>query len=298
MSVAVCVITYRRPELLAELIQTLRPQLSAAGADLVVVDNDANRSAESVVREAADAGVAVRYECEPTPGIPAARNRAVDSSRTDLVAFTDDDVRPVAGWLDALLRCQHETQADVVTGPVRFVFPGGRPSWADGAHCFQERRAESADPSSWAITSNVLIRVGALRERDLRFNEGYGLAGGSDTELFRRLGRTGATFAWAQAAVVEELVEGSRATVSWAVRRSYRIGNTSVLVDRDTGSWSRRRWWTDAARWTWWAVKGFAAGCARRDVVRLVRASSSAARAAGIVSGIVGRRFQEYSRGG
>jgi glycosyltransferase involved in cell wall biosynthesis len=43
-----------------------------------------------------------RYIVEPRQGIACARNRGIAESRGEIVAFVDDDCRPIAGWLDAI----------------------------------------------------------------------------------------------------------------------------------------------------------------------------------------------------
>ena len=294
MSVAVCIVTYRRPGSLASVLDALVPQVEAEHGDIVVIDNDPAGSAAPVVPHG------VRHVVEPRPGIPAARNRALDEcSDATFVAFTDDDVAPRAGWLRALLARQTETGADVVTGPVHFVFPEGAPGWAAGAHCFRDRSDAAADPSSWAATNNVLLRRALLDEQRIRFDESYGLAGGSDTQLFKRIGRAGGAFAWADGAIVDERVPSDRARVAWVLRRSYRTGNTATLVDVEVDG--RRAAIAPtlhaAMRWAWWGAGALLAGLLRRDAAGAVRAGSSFARGAGLLSGLTGRRVQEYGRG-
>ena len=298
MSITVCVATYRRPQLLSGLIELLSPQLEENDAELLVVDNDPARSAEATVRYAIGRGVAVRYEVETKPGTPAARNRALDAAAdSDLFAFTDDDVRPVPNWLAALVSTQAATGADVVTGPVRYVFPSGEPGWASGAHCFVERAPSAPDPAAWPVTTNALMRTDFVRRSGVRFNEAYGLGVGEDTEFFRKLGLAGGTVAWAPAAIVEELVDADRATVRWALRRSYLVGSTSALIDRGLDPSTRGKWAAAAARWLWWGTRGVGAGVVRRDPAGLVRGLSSVSRAAGILNGIVGRQEHFTRRG-
>ena len=96
-TLAIAVLTFRRPAPLADLIPLLIEQARAvsneAAAYVLVVDNDPDRSAESLVAQFADQGVV--YANEPEPGIATARNRAMKAAaNTDLLVFIDDDEVP------------------------------------------------------------------------------------------------------------------------------------------------------------------------------------------------------------
>ena len=56
------------------------------------------------------------------------------------------------------------------------------------------------------------------------FDVEYGRTGGEDSILFRELGKRHATMVWCDEATVSELVPLERASVSWLLKRSYRIG--------------------------------------------------------------------------
>ena len=81
-------LTYHRPDDLRAALPLLLEQVSEAGddrvhADLLVVDNDPEGSAEPIV--AGHRHPRLRYVVEPRPGIAAARNRALDEvARSDL----------------------------------------------------------------------------------------------------------------------------------------------------------------------------------------------------------------------
>jgi len=106
--VAVAVVTFRRPADLAELLPRLLAQVAGPLSDepgvrarVLVVDNDVVDGAGSAWPIVEPHGGAVQYELEPTPGIAAARNRALTASLAagdDLLVFIDDDERPVADW--------------------------------------------------------------------------------------------------------------------------------------------------------------------------------------------------------
>jgi cellulose synthase/poly-beta-1,6-N-acetylglucosamine synthase-like glycosyltransferase len=57
-----------------------------------------------------------RYAREERPGLDVARNRAMREARHEIVAFTDDDAAPDAGWLRALARAFGDPRTMCVTG--------------------------------------------------------------------------------------------------------------------------------------------------------------------------------------
>jgi GT2 family glycosyltransferase len=117
--------TRARPAYLETALASIAPQASAAGAEIVVVD-DAGPS--SAIRDLADR-FGARYEPHERPlGLNVARNTGVERSRGELVVFVDDDVEVCPGWLAALLRAAHEhPDAQVFAGPIRSRLEGRAP---------------------------------------------------------------------------------------------------------------------------------------------------------------------------
>nr|WP_284288167.1 glycosyltransferase family A protein [Angustibacter aerolatus] len=76
----IAVLTYRRPDDLAQVLPALVVQAAATAprARVLVVDNDPDAGAREAV--AAFAADGVEYAHEPQPGIAAARNRALDAA--------------------------------------------------------------------------------------------------------------------------------------------------------------------------------------------------------------------------
>src|SRR5947207_1635746 len=98
----VCVCTYRRPEMLRKLLGALEPQQTGGlfSYAIVVADNDYAESGRSVTREFADRlHIPVTYCVEPKQNIALARNRALEDTCGDFVAFIDDDEFPTEQWL-------------------------------------------------------------------------------------------------------------------------------------------------------------------------------------------------------
>jgi succinoglycan biosynthesis protein ExoM len=237
MRIAVCMITYRRPEGLRQALRALAAQ-SFDGAELrvLVVDNDEAGSARPVV-DAARAAMPwpLDYAIEPRRGIPFARNRCVQLARpaADWIGFIDDDEEPAPTWLAELLRVQADHGADVVTGPVVPRFARQLPAWAVRGELFQRPRFATGTRRNRAFTNNVLFRAEVFDRVRPHFDERMGMTGGSDAHFSRRVHRAGFRIVWADRAEVFETVPASRTTAGWLCRRAYRTGTTNAFIHRD-----------------------------------------------------------------
>lgn len=217
----VAIATYRRPAMLRHLLESLDSVISAHR--VIVVDNDAERSAEGVVAEF----VGVEYMHEERPGIVAARNHALGAwSGEELIAFVDDDEWVADDWLPNLYNAMMSYSADIVVGPVIPVFPAGAPSWATDGEYFQRKRSASGTSLRDAPTNNTLAKSAVIFDLDPpRFDDRFSETGGSDTELFTRAKAAGAVICWSDDAVAWEYVPRSRLTRAWVVQRQRRLGN-------------------------------------------------------------------------
>jgi len=61
----------------------------------------------------------VRYTVEPVQGLSRARNRGLEQSTTDIVAYLDDDAVPHSDWLEHLLSPFAEPKVGAVTGRIQ-----------------------------------------------------------------------------------------------------------------------------------------------------------------------------------
>jgi succinoglycan biosynthesis protein ExoM len=295
-------LTYRRPEMLAEAVGMLRAQLDLVpGARLLLVDNDEQPSASSAVAEAAGGDVRVRYVHEPTPGIAAARNRALDEAGADaVVVFIDDDEQPSEKWLATLLACWEETGAAAVAGRVVSRFAVDPDPWVMATGVFNRPRYSTGDLVAAAATNNLLLdmaQVGALR-----FDLGFGLTGGSDTVFTRGLVAAGGRIVWCDEAPVYDLVPADRATRDWVLARASRVGNSDSRVQVHLAPPGRRglarvrETMRGVARVVWGGVRllwGRLAG----SVVHDARGTRLVVRGVGMVRGAWGSHVSEYLRG-
>jgi glycosyltransferase involved in cell wall biosynthesis len=246
-SVAICVVTFRRARGLARLLRAL-DDLDTAGIDVrvIVVDNDHERSAASVVEDwARTTAFRSTYVTEARRGLSYVRNTALSlatAEPTDWVVWFDDDEAPRPDWLRRVVATQAVTDADVVMGPSAPIFPDGAPPWLASTDLYGTGHFDSGSPFPYfhARTSGVLVRVSAMPDEG--FDERLALIGGEDRLYFTRMHRAGCRFIWDDDAVADEWVPLSRMNVGWLMRRWFRTGITRslTLLYLDEPSWSRR----------------------------------------------------------
>jgi glycosyltransferase involved in cell wall biosynthesis len=228
--VSICLNTFRRPELLERTLASLIDQVAPFEFEIIVVDNDAAESGRCVFERsrilAEAAGVPLVYDVEPVQSIALARNRAVRHARGVVVAFIDDDEQAEPSWLAELHRVLEEQKVDGVFGPVLADFPETFPRWLAEANLLSRPRYADGTwiAGSLGRSGNAAIRREVLLSREGPFDPAYGLTGGEDSDLLRYMEDRGATFAWADRAIVHEHQSNDRAKPGWYLRRAYRAG--------------------------------------------------------------------------
>lgn len=301
MRCAVCALTFHRPEGLARLLHSLEDLEVPDGHEMfvVIVDNDPDGSARSVVESAAVRTLfELIYVSEPVRGISAARNTAVRrglEAGAESIVFIDDDEWPEPQWLAELIATQLETTADVVTGPVLPEFVEPPPQWVLAGGFFDRPRFAHNSTLSYATTSSVLMMRSCFEGRPEPFDPDFGMSGGSDTHLFAQLRAAGLRIVWSDRAVVHEAIPPSRVDVRWLIRREYRRGQTvsRSLRRRDGRLWRHLRrgvrgvleMLAGAAE----AIVGVVAGKHFR-----VRGGQRVALGAGMITGLFDLRYDEY----
>jgi hypothetical protein len=70
----------------------------------------------------------------------------------------------------------------------------------------------------------------------MRFDPAFDRTGGEDTVFFVQLAQRGATLVWVGAAVVHETPDPERLSLSYVLRRAYRTGAVTVVVERTVGT--------------------------------------------------------------
>lgn len=302
LKVLIVVLTYRRPDDLEELIPDLTDQVNAESrhVDILVVDNDPDAGAQALVGTFDES--IVRYIHEATPGIAAARNRALRaSSEHDLLIFIDDDERPTVHWLASMLGTYDDYRPTAVVGPVLSRYDIEPGDWIRAGRFFERRRFRTGTPVSLAATNNLLLDLSQVRELGLEFDARFGISGGSDSVFTRQLHQRGGQMIWCDEAIVIDVVPEERLTRDWVLRRAFRMGNTwtRILLDGTT-RWQRLIVGAGLlARGSVRVLGGltrFAAGVVTGQLGHRARGLRTAARGSGMLTGLVGYVYSEYAR--
>ncbi|MBK5189471.1 MAG: glycosyltransferase, partial [Gemmatimonadaceae bacterium] len=209
VSVAVC--TRDRPLELASCLDAIG-RLSTTPAEIIVVDNAPSSDAtERLVRERYPH---VRYVRDDRPGLDRARNHAIAESRSEIIAFTDDDVIVDAGWVRALAEIFADApHVSAVTGLVipyelesqaqqNFEHYGGfgrgfSRAWHVAGHHHGAGRFGTG--ANMAFRRTLFDEIGLF---DPGLDVGTPSNGGGDLEMYFRLLQEGHTLVYEPRAIV------------------------------------------------------------------------------------------------
>lgn len=221
--IAVCICTYKRPEMLKRLLTDLASQQTdgAFTYSVVVADNDEARSAASVIDKMRGIlPVPIEYCVEPARGIAHARNRVVTTAIGDFLAFIDDDEFPQPDWLLNLLRTCQRYDVSGVLGPVKRYLEPQAPAWLKKSSLYDRPVNPTGLEVKWreSRTGNVLLHHSVIAGEETPFRPEF--IAGEDQDFFRRKIELGHRFIWSSNAVVHELLPPARWKRGYYVRKA------------------------------------------------------------------------------
>lgn len=232
--ISVCICTFKRPAMLAKVLAGVISQATddKFTFEVVVVDNDCNRSAEDTVRRLQlQTGIRIIYDCEPEQNISLTRNRTIRNAEGVLITFIDDDEFPEQDWLLALYATYVKYTAAGVLGPVMPYYEGTPPDWLVKSDLCVRRSFQTGTLLTnlrYMRTGNVLLRKGILPDDELAFDPQFGRSGGEDYDFFKRMLKRGYSFVWCDEARVFEHVPIERQQKSYLIKRALIRGVTEA----------------------------------------------------------------------
>lgn len=235
--IVVAVPTFKRPQSLKRLLVALEQLETAARIIVVVADNDSKEHAGYDLCRA----MSGRYRWPLDPilaeerGIAQVRNalvtRALSYPEATHIAMLDDDEWPSPAWIDALLRVQAGTGADVVEGSILFEVAEGARAFEPGFDGVSSMRRTTGPVSMLEGAGNILITRACLeRMPPPWFDPAFALSGGEDRDFFERVKKAGGSFAWSDEGLAYTQVPAARQSLKWVFSRAYGIGNTEMRI--------------------------------------------------------------------
>jgi glycosyltransferase involved in cell wall biosynthesis len=213
--------------------------------EVLVIDNASTDNTREVVQEFVQSLPSLfRYIHEENVGLSHARNRGLQESTADIVAFLDDDAIPREGWLQATIDGYRNGDAvGAVGGQVLLAFPPGSklPRWfkkslypyfshreLGGGDAIESHRAED-DPYGANIS---FLRSLALRLRGFNVNlgrQGTKLLGGEETQLCEDIRKAGFRVLLQPGSIVDHYVALNRISLKSLFKQAWCDGQVASI---------------------------------------------------------------------
>ncbi len=186
MTISVIIPTYNRP---ASLRRTLRALAGSAYTrdefEVIVVDDGGSAALDGIIAEHSEMTVRLIRQKNAGPG--SARNAGARVAAGSILAFTDDDCEPAAGWLGALAQALQARPGAMAGGMVTNALAGNdfaEVSQIISEHCQANLNADPGNarffPSNnFAVSADLYRRVG-------QFDAEFSMCGGEDREFCDR----------------------------------------------------------------------------------------------------------------
>jgi GT2 family glycosyltransferase len=238
--IAICVPTFKRPEMLEAALRSLSGQRTAHQFAVIVVENDGiglagARHAATLMAAGLVPGLVI---VEPRQGNCKAYNAGWRCALTRLprlrfILGIDDDEVAEPHWLEAHLASAEAQGGEAQGGAVVPYFEDTSRSWLKEHPIFHSHYTRSGPVPMLYSSANYLISRTVLERMPFPFlDESFDFTGGGDSDFFRRLGERGVRFRWVQEAVVREILPSRRSQRDWIIARGFRNGILSTLIAR------------------------------------------------------------------
>jgi len=229
--ISICICTYKRPEMLGGLLEKIQKQKTESlfTYSAVIVDNDKNQTGKDIVNELTEKlSFPMNYYVESEKNIALARNRTIENSTSNYIAFIDDDEFPIDEWLLLLYKTIVKYDCSGVLGPVKPYFNNSPPNWLlKGNFCDRHEFVTGTSMNgSNCGTGNVMLKRSIFDDKDNLFRIGF-KTGGEDVDLFMRLFNKGYKLIWCNEAIVYETVVENRQKMTYFIKRALLQGGIS-----------------------------------------------------------------------
>jgi glycosyltransferase involved in cell wall biosynthesis len=277
-SVSVVVCTRDRIQSLRHCLESLK-NIDYSNYEVLVVDNHSiDQNVPAVVTEHN-----CKYFREDRPGLDWARNRGIQESKHEIVAFIDDDALASPGWLSGLVKCFEDPSVMLVTGLVLpaeietqaqldFELYGGM---SKGFEPFTIRvdqlQADKAYwASNWGVGANMALRrslVDAIGYFNEALDVGTMTRGGGDIEFFYRTVAAGYALSYEPSGYVRHVHRRDKSAFNRQIFNNGRSFPAYLFtIGYNTPEQRLAIAWFGIYGWLWgWVIKRLIVGLIRSD---------------------------------
>ena len=265
MELTIIISTYNRAEsLLRTLDSVVKQDMEPSKWECVVVNNASTDNTKEVFAEFAKKHPEhnLRMVEESQQGLSFARNKGINESKGQYLAFVDDDETLAPTFVSGYLSLFNAGYAFVAMGPVIAVYENKRPKWM--SHYTEKMIANPIylGETPYTISSKVMPAGGNMAfnreiftiygnfDTDLG-RKGIDLTGGEENDLFRRIRSLGERVFYAPKAVVYHHIGEDKLTSEYVEKLSYGVGRSKRIQAEKEGSLkalyadeSRKRFYT------------------------------------------------------
>jgi len=226
----ICIPTYKRPNYLKKNLSSILNQSIDRKFEIIVVDNDVNRSGELSVNQMKNPKIPIEYYVEINRGISSVRNRCIQlckDKQANYLIFIDDDEIADSNWLKNLFYTEKKYNAQIVVGPVLCLYEQ-KPSQPIKDVFFNRLRAKTGSVMKHGATGNILINMKIFKEFDNQpFHNFFNLIGGGDTHFLNKTISRGIELIWADNAIAYEFISKERSSLKNCLIRSFYRGTSA-----------------------------------------------------------------------
>ena len=236
IDISVIIPTYNRKDGLVKCVRSLIGQSYPKDKfEIIIIDDGSHEklNGEWEVTESKKPGSirqalpAIRIFSQENKGPAAARNRGVDQSAGNLVAFIDDDCEAHPDWLALMVKAHREHPGLVAIGGATLT--ANQKASVIVGQFLSTSSIEANLPGKKGIiffpTCNVSCKKALFSSH--KFDEDFPLPGGEDLEFFWRLFQDGYRFRWDKDIKVTHYRDDSLASFA---RQAYVYGRGNLLV--------------------------------------------------------------------
>jgi glycosyltransferase involved in cell wall biosynthesis len=262
ISIIIC--SYNRAKILAKTLESysMLERPVDTKIELLIIDNNSSDETPQIVNHFIQQHPDVRYVFEPQPGLSHARNTGMKESRSNIIAYVDDDVIFDSAWLIEVVQIfQDYPEASCMGGKIIPQFEIGRPDWLTDDMLVYYGSTSSGNIVKWILYpeipfgGNMAFKRTVFNKIDM-FNPNLGrkkknLLSNEECELFWRINQAGLKVIYNPKALIYHQIPAERTSESFITSRYYWQGISAIVFNQFIAPQSRMALFKDAIRYAW-----------------------------------------------